>query len=775
MNKLKSIKLKSIKLKSIYLSLVALLVGVSATAQVWTLKNRESSSCDPKPYITFKFINGADTLFLGSDANATPATAVNIRTASSVSYSVGGGAPVSVPFFTNLDKTDSTLTYFLHDMYYLPAGAEVSVSVPAFSLRTPDGASIKQDAQIRTFTVDDVYEVKSSVRSSAIAEAAKGKSIVVKSPNVLTVDGELACKQLVVEAGGDDHQFGAGVVIENGANLTVGDTAYYLCNAINNRVAGYLINRGEYSAAASVFEKNVSNAYDMPYAKTYGYDMTAKKVLYSTKRPYFSIPVVDPDPVFSLGCNGRFNILLPYSKYKAGNGATLYYGLTMGKRLASEYPNELMQLCPLDDTAAVFRAKGSIFDEEYAVKELSILNVSDYGPGKTHYLSQCVVNNDYQAAIDWMSVVGDDEDTKRLLRVMDIRYDQASRGWSECNFITGLTTYDGPMRYGFLQPAMEPAVFPQLDSLSDGRVMSIGKKDLVSYADVPSDEMTTTLPFIRFYVNDVNPNSRKSVGTRSVFVAYFLPEEKLDSLRGMCPDEINSTFDCNFLWENLESYGVGAVVKTKKGSYAPVGGGVVFPFIGGVARKGGTGKYMSIKPYAIPEVEYSISMQNEVKIFAAPKQDKVEFGVLDYGNLGDLSVSCAGLSVNVKGKEDILSTVLNIAEKGDYVSSVSASGRYNGEDARIAALDLSTYMPKSEPSAIPSINLKDGISVRGYLGCIKVAGVGDYSVKVYDLAGACIASVSAHDEVTFSSLMRGGYIVEVSGADICKTELVRVF
>ena len=760
--KLKSIKLKSIKLKSIYLSLVALLVGASASAQVWTLKNRESSSCDPKPYITFKFINGADTLFLGSDANATPATAVNIRTASSVSYSVGGGAPVSVPFFTNLDKTDSTLTYFLHDMYYLPAGAEVSVSVPAFSLRT-DGGAIKQDAQIRTFTVDDVYEVKSSVRSSAIAEAAKGKSIVVKSPNVLTVDGELACKQLVVEAGGDDHQFGAGIVIENGANLTVGDTAYYLCNAINNRVAGYLINRGEYSAAASVFEKNASNAYDLPYATTYGYDATKQYVYYSTKRPYFSIPVVDPDPVFSLGCTGRFNILLPFSKYKIGNGKNIYYGLTMGKKLANEYPNELMQLCPLDDTAAVFRAKGSIFDDEYVTKELSILNVTDYGLGKTHHFSQCIVNNDYQAAIDWMSVVGDDEDVKRLLRAMDVRYDQASRGWSECNFITGLTTYDGPMRYGFLQPAMEPAIFPQLDSISDGRVISIGKKDLVSYADVQSDEMTTSLPFVRFYVNDVNPASRKSIGTRSVFVAYFLPDEALDSLRSQCLEEVDPTFDCNFLWENVETYGLSSVGTAS---------GVVFPFVGGSLRKGLP--YMSIKPYALPQEEYSISMQNEVKIYADPNMDDVEFGVLDYGNLGNLSVTCAGLSVNVKGKEDVMSTVLHIAEKGDYVSSVS-KGRLNNQTARIASLGLDTYMQKKAPiTGIPSVSTGDDICIKGASSSISVSGAGDYSVRVYDLVGICVANISAHDGTIISSLARGGYVVEVSGAGVSKTELVRV-
>ena len=755
-------KLKSIKLKSIYLSLVALLVGVSASAQVWTLKNRESSSCDPKPYITFKFINGADTLFLGSDANATPATAVNICTASSVSYSVGGGAPVSVPFFTNLDKTDSTLTYFLHDMYYLPAGAEVSVSVPAFSLRT-DGGAIKQDAQIRKFTVDDVYEVKSSVRSSAIVEAAKGKSIVVKSPNVLTVDGELACKQLVVEAGGDDHQFGAGVVVENGASLSVGDTAYFLCNAINNRVAGYLINRGEYSAAASVFEKNVSNAYDMPYAKTYGYDATKQFAYYSTKRPYFSIPVSDPDPIFSLGCNGRFNILLPFSKYKAGNGKTLYYGLTMGKQLANEYPNELMQLCPLDDTAAVFRAKGSIFDDEYVVKELSILNVSDYGPYATHYFSQCIVNNDYQAAIDWMSVVGDDEDTKRLLRVMDVRYDQASRGWSECNFITGLTTYDGPMRYGFLQPAMEPAVFPQLDSISDGRVISIGKKDLVSYADVPSDEMTTTLPFIRFYVNDVNPNSRKSIGSRSVFVAYFLPEETLDSLRSLCPDEMNSKFDCNFMWENVETYGISAVGTAS---------GVVFPFVGGKIRKGSL-QYMSIKPYAIPEEEYSISIQDEVKIFADPKQEDIEFGVLDYGNLGNLSVTCAGLSVNVRGKEDVTSTVLHTGGDGNYVSNVS-NGRLNNQTAQVVSLELATYMQKAPITDIPSVSAGD-VCIKGASSSITVSGVGDYFVRVYDLVGTCLANVSVRDGTTISSLARGGYVVEVNGVGVSKTELVRVF
>lgn len=771
MNKLKSIKLKSIKLKSIYMSLAALLLGASATAQVWEVKDRVSS-CDPKPYITLKFTSGADTLMLGSGTGSVKATALNIRTASKLEYSVGGGEPVSVPFFTNLDKQDSTLTYFLHDLFYLPAGAQLKVSVPALSVHTSTEA-LKQSAETRAFTVNDVYEVTRSVRSSAIASEANGKSIVVKHPYVLTVDGQLECKQLVVEAGGDDHQFGAGVVINEGASLSVSDTAYFLCNAISNRVSGYLINRGEYSAAASVFDKNVSNSYDLPYAQTYGYDKTDKNVLYSTKRPYLSIPVVDPDPVFSLGCKGRFNILLPFSAYKAGSGKTLYYGLSMGMRFANEYPNELMELCVLDDTAAVFRAKGSIFDGEYAVKELSILNNSDYGPGKPHFFSQCIVNNDYQAAIDWMSVVGDDEGTKRLLRTMDIRYDQTSRSWSECNFITGLTTYDGPMRYGFLQPAMEPAVFTQMDSISDGEPIIIGKRNLVSYADVQSDEVTTSLPFIRFYVNDVNPVSRKSIGTRSVFVAYFLPEKTLDSLR-QCPDELNPSFDCNFLWENLATYGVGAVNKTVKGSYAPVGGGVVFPFVGGVARRGGTSHYMSIKPYAVPEEEYSISMQNEVKIFAAPMQDVVEFGVLDYGNLGNLSVSCAGLSVNVKGKEDVTTTVLNIAEKGDNVSNVSA-GMLNGESARIAYLDLRTYSQKKEPTTdTPSVSVDD-VSVEGSMGCISVAGLGDYFVRVYDLEGVCTANVSVHDCAVIRSLARGAYVVEVLGSDIHKTELVRVF
>lgn len=752
------------KFKSIFVSLAALSVGASASAQVWEVKDRVST-CDPRPYITLKLTHGADTLMLDSGTDAVKATALNIRTASNLEYSVDGGEPVSIPFFTNLDKQDSTLTYFLHDLFYLPAGAQLKVSVPALSVHTSTEA-LKQSAETRAFTVNDVYEVTRSVRSSAIASAANGKSIVVKHPYVLTVDGELECKQLVVEAGGDDHLFGAGVVINEGASLSVSDTAYFLCNAISNRVSGYLINRGEYSAAASVFDKNVSNSYDLPYAETYGYDKTKMYSYYSTKRPYFSIPVVDPDPVFSLGCKGRFNILLIFSKYKVSTtGKNLYYGLTMGNKFAYEYPNELMQLCPLDDTAAVFRAKGSIFDGESVEKEVSFLNLSAYGT--THYFSQSVINNDYQAAIDWMSVVGDDEGKKRLLRAMDIRYDQAARNWSECNFMTGLTTYDGPMRYGFVQPAMEPAFFPQLDPVSDGKTITIGKKDLVSYADVPSDEMTTTLPFVRFYVNDVNPVTRKSVGTRSVFVAYFLPEEKLDSLQEQCADEIHFMYDFNSVWENTETYGLSDVGNAL---------GVVFPFVGGKTRGAGPNTFMSIKGYAIPQEEYSISMQDEVKIYADPKQEKVEFGILDYGNLGNLSVTCAGLSVNVKGKEDVTRTVLDITQKGDYVSSVNNSSRYRNQNAKLVSLNFDSYMQKRESStSVPSVSSDDVFVIKGVQGGIEILGSGDCSVRVFDLAGVCVADKSAQDGVIIGSLARGGYVVEVSGADFHKTELVRVF
>ena len=754
------------KLKSIFVSLTAMLFGVSAAAQVWTLKNRESSSCDPKPYITFKFINGADTLFLGSDANATPATAVNIRTASNVSYSVGGGAPVSVPFFTNLDKADSTLTYFLHDMYYLPAGAEVSVSVPAFSLRTPDGAAIKQDAQIRTFTVDDVYEVKSSVRSSAIAEAAKGKSIVVKSPNVLTVDGELACKQLVVEPrlddvnGNDSTRYAAGVEVLAGGALIVSDTAYYLCHRYDNHASAYLINRGTYSAGGNVFTKNADNTLNHEYAKKYGHWNTKSDRPdnnYYLRLPGVAFPVKSLDRCFAFNHRtSKFNVFHPRSNNSAED-----YKNYLGSDVTAlnERIDTLWYLnYAYGYSAITFRAKGEIFDENSTLRNITYNDILRTRGSKSIYRIGTTVNNVYGACVDWRGVIDnvEGENVASKLRSMHIMNINPLDGY-DYNFQTGLTTYDGSMGLGYIQPAMEAAYFLQQDyKNNEVSYVEITKSDIISLKQAeeryPVDSLLTDLPYVRFYVDD--PEMPKGQGKRSVFVAYFLPDEKVDELHSEA-DPDYSSLGFNMKWETLASDDF------MGGNSA--GGGIIFPFVLGRNDLDDAG--LSIKMFSMQEGDNDQVWSNgsgAVKIFIDPSQTRVEFGVLDYAHLGRLVVTCGPLSINNADRDDdVRKSVITSERFSDFGIK---TGKLYSRACKLLMLELETKLnPKRQPSSIVEPG-NATVFVQSENNGITIKANGKCEVLVSDLAGrsVCEKSLRASGHI---SLPSGIYLVRAKSEE----------
>lgn len=772
MNKLKSIKLKSIKLKSIYMSLAALLLGASATAQVWEVKDRVSS-CDPKPYITLKFTSGADTLMLGSGTGSVKATAVNIRTASKMEYSVDGGAPVSVPFFTNLDKNDSTLTYFLHDMCYLPAGAEVSVSVPELSLHTAAGA-VRQNAEIRAFTVskDDVYEVKRNLRSSAIAAAANGKSIVVKSPNVLTVDGELACKQLVVEPrlddvnGNDSTHYAAGVEVLAGGALIVSDTAYYLCHRYDNHASAYLINRGTYSAGSNVFTKNSDNTLKHAYAKKYMHFRNndpndRPDNYYYARMPNVAFPVDSIDACFAFKSVTTAKFSIRYTTaaepYYLGN-KILGLNNDVEKPWSMNFSNGA--------SAITFRAKGNIFDEAYVSRPIIAHSVGLTTGGKV-YRVETVVNNDYQAWIDWRNLVDGNEELVSKLRSVHINVINPLDGY-DYNFQTGLTTYDGPMGLGYLQPSMEPAFFFQQDNNNeDVNEVTISKDNVISVRQAEErysvDSLLTDYPYVRFYVDD--PDMPKGVGRRSVFVAYFLPDETVDALHSEA-DPDYSKLGFNSKWEaNMSNDFIAS----------NIGGGAIFPFV--LGRNELTDAGLTIKMFPMQEGENEQVWTNgdgAVKIFADRKQSRVEFGVLDYAHLDRLCVSCGPLSINNEhSEEDILKSTIELDKSTEYGASSCKDGKLYGRNSRVYLFGLETKLNPKKVTAIEEISKEDFFTVRSVLGGIEVRSKALCDVSIVDLAGRIVSEESFDGDI-FVPLRGGLYTVKAKTGESSATRKILV-
>lgn len=702
--------------------------------------------CCAKPYIHLTFDG---TAVYTNAACTNKATNMALRNACTFTYTVEGSEEVNTPsFFVGIES--GKLTFFLNDMSYLPAGSTVTITTPSFYSKT-DGEyadTTQFSAHSYTFPVTNIVELSTSCNSSDLnITSPETKTLVVKAPNVLTVNSNLDVANLVVEAG-DESTYAAGVVVETGGSIAITDTAYFLCHNNFHRNNAYLINNGSYSASASIFTKCVDNNLNIAYSNKY----KGSFVLECANAVTVSFPVESPNKVFGFmtKSSSSFLMVLPYSDV---NKTYRYYLAKAPYLDAYSGENQYKYFYTTDKTnAVVFRANGTINDESgYSVAGRSLFDSGNsYNRGGKEPVTQ--MDNPYQACINWSALIADESNNAGLadlLRCVNFCDGRAHLSY-DYSFATGLTTYDGPMQFGYVQPVMEPARFYQLDTMQvDNITINIGKKYLTSYAEMEKVQPNVTVPYIRFYVDDVD--CPKGVGNRSIYVAYFIPQEEYDALKD---SEYSKVYGVNLKSEVFSPVELGY----HDGKTA--GAGYRFPFMGCTRN----GNFVSrIKAFPLPEKsEYEETESFNMALYLDPKQEKVKFGILDYGNMDSIQVQCAGLLLNsIDGKSpDVLETEfdLNSFDKNDFkVDSAFTYLEVPSYKVDPGVIEITRYAQK-KPTSDKKVVAND-LKVSSVQGGIIVTSEEPTEVSVVNVSGVLVNN-SAVEGSAFISLPSGLYIVK---------------
>lgn len=712
-------------------------------------------ACNAKPYIHFTFDGTAVYTTAACD---TKASNMVLRNASTFTYTVEGSDEVKSPsFFVSIEN--GKLTYFVNDMEYIPAGAIVTVSTPSFYTKTDDdNAEITQfSAHSYTFPVTNIVEISSSCNSSDLdITLPESKTLVVKAPNVLTVNSNLDVANIIVEAG-DVSTYAAGVVVENGGSIAIADTAYFLCHNYFHRNNAYLINRGSYSASASIFTKCVDNNLNLAYAKKYlGGTLPASFANSVT----VSFPVESPNKVFGFMTKPS-SIFLMVTPYADAAGVYKFYlspkenKLSLSDYLSDYYrANQYKYFYTTDMSNAVtLRMNGSINDNGvYSSTGRSLFDTGNsYNRGKGEPVTQ--LENPYQACINWSALIADESNNPGLadlLRCVNFSAGNAHLSY-DYNFATGLTTYDGPMQFGYVQPVMEPARFYQLDTTQvDNITINLGKKYLTSYAEMEKVKPNVTVPYVRFYVDDVD--CPKGVGKRSIYVAYFVPQDEYEALKKS--DDYSSTYGVNLKNE------VFAPMELGYNSGKTAGAGYRFPFVGSIH----SGSYINrIKAFPLPEKSTKEEVEAfDMTLYLDRKQEKVKFGILDYGNMDSLQVECAGLLLNAIDKRpNVLESEFDANNFDEEVFNVKKSGyTYIQADAmkvRPEVIEITRYAQKKPSSDKKPVD--NAFSVSSVHGGIVVTSETPVQVSVVNISGVLVNNTNVEGS-SFISLPDGLYVVK---------------
>lgn len=738
---------------------------------------------------------------------------------SKLSFALAGSTEsADTTFFVDLVKSADglsyRLTFFVDDRIYFQGGTNVTVELPTLVYEGAEYEGLKYQ-----WTIESPYTIAQNTNASAIASEVVNRAVVVKAPYCLTVDAELNVRQLIVEGGNDNEGFAAGVHINEGGILNVSDTAYFLCPRYSNRHLAYLINRGGYTAGGTVFTKTADFRINVPFAKLYG-ESPEKNIedwlRYYVPDIHVSVPASALSSVYTFvrdddglldSRNKMFYNDNAIRQYPFGSLANKALFLSKGISTAGTFdfsetrPTNLYihSKCKLEESLA-FRVKVSgdieMNDAEEYSHDLSIWYPEEYNINHETFLYP---NNPYPAPIDFRSLADADTNVVKYVRSMHVNDERGMHTGYCYNMQTGLTTFDGPMYFGYLVPHLSPANLNVVKAQNDssGRVipflpkLKVSKDNVISYEDAEKKyegrDLTNGLPYVRFYVDD--PNLPKRKGTRSVFVAYFLPmqdENGPDMLEIL--DETNSDFDAtpsnkyeNLLWTTTFPY---------EASVGDMADSPSYPLIGAIDRCPNVPSY--IKGFEKPEdVGTVVNVIGKVTVILHPNQKEYEVGVLDYGNLGDMSVTLGNLVVNSHVSQDILVDTVKV-EKDLF-------GKLIYYNVRFDRLSLSSRMqePKQEESGNPDLpenpeqpenpenpdqpvdsNAENQVlgNYRLYkeLGKIRVVATVPCSVVLYNSNGVRVVASSESSNNHSFSVSKGIYFVTINTMGVSTTKKILV-
>jgi len=217
------------RITTLFLSLFICLI---ASAQVGTPTPANGATIMPKPAFTINY-NSAVAALQSESARYDLRGKISITDNNGKSYSYAIGT-----------VTATSINFVLQDLEVLPANATITVKLDA---------SI--GGQTFTYTVEDYYTLEKGATAFAFASSKK-KTLRIGEGVKLLVDKTLKCKQLIVEPN-------AGITIASTGSLEVYDTAFFLPNIGEIEGMPFLINKGRYSAAGTVFMRDLPSAEQM--------------------------------------------------------------------------------------------------------------------------------------------------------------------------------------------------------------------------------------------------------------------------------------------------------------------------------------------------------------------------------------------------------------------------------------------------------------------------------------------------------------------------------
>lgn len=726
--------------------------------------------CNPKAYIHVKIEPGATGLYSSTNKLVNKRTLRNgtVFTFQEEDSEESTRIPSS-RFFSEIDLAKGVITYFVYDNFYIPSKATVKLTLPVLVAKYPDGEVRTYKGVTFDYTVADAVYVSESCNSSSVT-VDKNQTLIIKKSSVLTVDNDLEIANLIVEAG-DESSYGAGVIVNNGASLAIADTAYFLCHNKFHRNNPYLINNGSYTAAASIFTKSLDNRLNIEYATKYGYLLEKGSLAdadYVT--PTISFPVSDPNKTFCF--EPKSEILSRINQQFICNfdgGAVRYYYLSNAYKLpvftTDVYPFSQKNIETTNVYSAdelIFRANGLINDEDERQEEIVIECKGLLGS------TFSLLNNPYQACIDWSAIVEDNPGLITTLRNVTIGSGRFNMSWSY-HLLTGLTTYDGPMQFGYLQPVMSPAHFYSLGKTTvdeDGNAQTevpsdvyakIGKKYLTSYKDIESKVPVVTVPYIRFYVDD--PDCPKGVGNRSIYVAYFLPSEDY-----VHEDEeyYNPQMSYNRLLDVQNEY---------ENEYVATGIGCrcIFPYVGYQARMD---LFDRVRVWPLPAINDQFNLEKFMTIAVDKSQKSVELGILDYGNFDGLTFQYGPLVLDTRNpSNNVMKVTLSLDENHDENFVLKTQNRlylshpaYHVEPSDEAVVYISNF-GKNTSSVNDVVDYTSAdVKVTSEVGKIIVTSQDKSHICIFNANGVLVSSTDVEGSASVN-VERGLYVVNASNSN----------
>ena len=667
------------------------------------------------------------------------------------------------------DVENLKVTYLFDDRYYALEGSKIKVSLPKVSYKVDEEVKDLEDISF-TWTVSDLFVLDHDAKYSELADKlANATSVVVKAPYCLTIDGSdiSTLNQLIVEGGANEEELAAGVVINEGATLNITDTAYYLCKETSNRQMGYLINRGAYTATSSIFTKYVPHGVNAAY--------TSEKETSRYSCVYFlSCPVnetslnwafqkdfdlrLSPDDGYDY--NTTLWDLSIQALWVEKDSNIGYIDLIWKPGTYSNYTerNQKHRFVRSPDQPVVLRLLGDINDDSQYELPLFLDTISNTIP-------YVYIDNYYQSPIDYRSIVDKDPVFAAEARSMHGQGIYGNKTGYDYNFKTGLTTFDGPMYYGYLAPPSSSVAFYNA-IISDNSKCVQSKEDVISYREAKEKyegKKLSDFPYVRFYVDD--PENPKLKGERNVFVAYFMPylsngDDGYMNVEASDADGYDEMYKMNLNWN------VPIHQENSHSAFVPIP-----PYIG--AENYFYRDPACIKNFPKPTVD-SVEVHGEnIFIVAQNGCKQVTLGVLDY-DLDNICVKLGGLVVNSPNASDTLETKLvfegNDAVASDYNFLMHKTGPKSNYTAQLLKVTLNrfAYVKPDEPDPDEPLGVEDidlfSAHVTGGNGFIVVTSSMPSVVSVLDLTGrAIVPSLNCISSLNIS-LTSGIYIVNINSS-----------